>query len=125
MTELEQFARKNYINLETFRRNGEGVKTPVWFVQEGNTLYVTTMATSGKARRIRRNAAVNVVPCTMRGKPLGTWQPAWVRELTDPADNQRVNRLLDKKYGLLKKLFDSQRASHGAIDTVLEIRLDE
>jgi len=36
-----------------------------------------------------------------------------------------VNRMLDKKYGLMKKLFDHQRTQKGAKDTILEIKLVE
>jgi PPOX class probable F420-dependent enzyme len=123
MKSIDQFAKKQYLNLETFRKNGEGVKTPVWFAQDVDALYVITVATSGKAKRIRRNGTVNVVPCTVGGKPLGTWVAAQAREITETAEQQRVNRLLDKKYGLMKKMFDGQRARSGAEDTVLEIKL--
>jgi hypothetical protein len=125
MSTLDQFANQKYLNIETFRKNGEGMQTPVWFVLDGDVLYVTTVKTSGKAKRIRNNGRVNVAPCKMDGKPTGSWVPAQVRELCDDADNQRINRLLDKKYGLLKKLFDSQRARKGTQDTVLEIKLIE
>ena len=56
MDPIAQFAKKQYLNLETFRKNGDGVKTPVWFAQEGESLYVMTIPTSGKAKRIRRLA---------------------------------------------------------------------
>lgn len=42
MTLLQQFENQQFLNLETFRKNGIGVKTPVWFVQDGETLYVRT-----------------------------------------------------------------------------------
>ena len=29
---------ENYINLETFKKNGQGVKTPVWFAHQGESL---------------------------------------------------------------------------------------
>jgi PPOX class probable F420-dependent enzyme len=123
MDPLKQFAKKQYMNIETFRKNGEGVKTPVWFVQEGDILYVSTVADSGKVKRIRRNGTVNVVPSTVGGKPLGDWVAAQAHEISDPAEQQRANRLLDKKYGLIKKMFDSQRAKSRAKDTVLEIKI--
>ena len=41
---LKQFEGQSFLNLETFRRNGSGVKTPVWFTQDGQTLYVRTVA---------------------------------------------------------------------------------
>ena len=118
-----QFTKQKYINIETFRRNGEGVKTPVWFVQDEQALYVNTEATSGKAKRIRNNGKVNVAPCKMNGRLVGMWVPAEACELTDPADITRANSLLKKKYGLLKKLFDSQRNRRGLKDMMLEIKL--
>ncbi|HEY5159032.1 MAG TPA: PPOX class F420-dependent oxidoreductase [Anaerolineales bacterium] len=118
-----QFTKQKYINIETFRRNGEGVMTPVWFIQDGHALYVNTEATSGKAKRIRTNGKVNVAPCKMDGRLAGVWVPAEACELTDPTEILRFNSLLNKKYGLLKKLFDGQRTRRGSKDTVLEIRL--
>jgi steroid 5-alpha reductase family enzyme len=34
MTQLEPFAHQQYLNIETFRKSGAGVRTPVWFVQD-------------------------------------------------------------------------------------------
>jgi hypothetical protein len=31
---VRQFAGAKYLNLETFRRTGIGVRTPVWFAQD-------------------------------------------------------------------------------------------
>jgi PPOX class probable F420-dependent enzyme len=124
MKPIEQFAKKKYLNLETFRKNGAGVKTPVWFAQEGETLYVITMADSGKVKRIRRDGHIDVVPCTASGKPRGTWVPARAREEADPAVLARIDRLFDRKYGLIKKLFERQREGRGSRDTVLEITLE-
>jgi len=30
---VAQFAKAKYLNLETFRKSGIGVRTPVWFAQ--------------------------------------------------------------------------------------------
>ena len=122
MDSNNQFTKQKYINLETFRRNGEGVKTPVWFVEDEAYLYVTTEAASGKAKRIRNNRKVNVAPCKMDGKLAGAWVPAEACELTDPMDLLRVNSLFNKKYGLLKKIFDGQRSHRGVKDMVMEIK---
>jgi PPOX class probable F420-dependent enzyme len=124
MTSLTQFAKQKYLNLETFRKNGLGVKTPVWFVQDGEILYVITMAGSGKVKRIRRDEHVNVAACRMDGKVTGTWVRAQARQVADPEIREKVDRLLGRKYGLLKKLFERQRADRGSQDTVLEIMLE-
>jgi PPOX class probable F420-dependent enzyme len=125
MDALEQFKGQQYLNLETFRKNGEGMKTPLWFVQDGKTLYISTMANSGKVKRIRNNGRVNVAACKMNGKVSGDWIQAEAREITDPEIIAKANQMLDKKYGLMKKLFDNQRAKKSVKDTIVEIKLIE
>jgi PPOX class probable F420-dependent enzyme len=104
MNALDQFSKKQYLNLETFRKNGVSMKTPVWFVQESETIYVQTMANSGKVKRIRNNGRVTITPCKMDGRPTGTWVPANAREIVDTEVFKKVNQLLDKKYGLMRKI---------------------
>ena len=108
MTEniLLQFQGKKYINIETYRKSGEAVKTPVWFVEENGVLYVRTGAESGKVKRLRRNAQVKIVPCSMGGDPQGTWVPASADLITDEWKTIQVEGLLKKKYGLQKAVFD-------------------
>jgi uncharacterized protein len=125
MDAFKQFNRQQYLNLETFRKSGEGMQTPVWFVQDGETLYVSTMENCGKVKRIRRNGRVNVAACRMNGKISGSWVPAEAREITDPEIEAKINKLLDKKYGLMKKLFDKQRTQKGLQNTILKIELVE
>ena len=36
---LAQFAEQKYLNLESFRKNGQGVRTPLWFVEDDGVLY--------------------------------------------------------------------------------------
>lgn len=62
---------KKYISLTTFRNNGLGVKTPVWFAEEDDRVYVMTRSDSGKYKRIRNNPQVKLAPCTMSGKITG------------------------------------------------------
>ncbi len=123
MDALDQFAKKQYVNLETFRKSGEGVRTPVWFVREGDALYVLTGPNAGKVKRIRRNDRVNIAPCKMEGTPTGPWSQAFACEVTDPALIQKVDRLMDKKYGLQKKLFRLSTSNLDRPATVLEIRM--
>ncbi len=125
MSMLDQFHKQKYLNLETFRKNGESMKTPVWFAQDGETIYVQTVANSGKVKRIRNNGQVNVTPCKVDGAPTGTWIPALAREIRDAEIAQKVNRLLEKKYGLMKRLFALNAARQGRQDTILEIKINE
>ena len=125
MSLLDAFAKQKYLNLETFRRSGESMKTPVWFVQDGETIYVRTLANSGKVKRIRNNGRVTIVPCKMDGTVTGTWMPAVAREIQNPEVDRKVDRLLDKKYGLMKKILTRQAAKAGRKETILEIILGE
>jgi uncharacterized protein len=100
---LQQFASQKYLNVETYRKNGAAVATPVWFAEDAGILYIYSLANAGKVKRIRNNPRVRVIPCDMRGKPKGEWVGAAARILDDPAA-RRAHKLLDKKYGLVKKI---------------------
>jgi len=125
MTELESFSRQQYLNLETFRKSGVGVKTPVWFVQDGDTLYVLTVSDSGKVKRIRNNSHVNIAPCKMDGALLGDWVSAEAREVKGQDTDRKVDRLLGKKYGLMKTMFGLIGSLQGRKNTILEMKVNE
>jgi PPOX class probable F420-dependent enzyme len=125
MNPLEAFAPQQYLNLETFRRSGVGVKTPVWFTQDNGTLFVRTVDNSGKVKRVRQNSAVNIAPCKVDGSLLCAWTPATAREVKDPAINRKVDRLLGQKYGLMKTLFGVASAVQGRKYTILELKVSE
>ncbi len=119
------FDRQQYLNLETFRKNGLGVKTPVWFVQDGDTLFVRTIANSGKVKRIRNQPQVRIVPCKMDGAPLGNWVETSARLVNDPEIDRKVDRLLSKKYGLTKFLFGLASSVQGRKNAIIEIKAEE
>lgn len=122
MLSFEQFTKKKYLSLETFRKNGEGVKTPVWFVQEGDALYVKTFSSSGKVKRIRNNQLVNVVPSKVDGKPLGSWNSGTSRVIQDQIIERKLNQLFTKKYGLLNNLFFRSKPGKIPNHCILEIK---
>jgi PPOX class probable F420-dependent enzyme len=101
---LAQFAGKKYLSLESYRKDGSPVRTPVWFAEDNGTLYVYTEEDSGKMKRIRRNPRVRIAPCDMRGNLKGDWMDAEAR-ICGPEEAARGNRLLDRKYWL-KMLFN-------------------
>ncbi len=119
------FEKQKYLNLETFRKSGVGVKTPVWFVQDSEVLFVRTASDSGKVKRIRNNARVNIAPCKMDGALSGDWIPAVAREVNDPDIDRKVDKLLDRKYGLMKKLFSLAVGSNGRKYAILEMKVSE
>lgn len=107
------FAGHKYLNLETFKRSGDGVKTPVWFAadpandlaSDAARLYSYSMGNSGKVKRIRNNAHVRIAPCDMSGKLLGEWVEARA-EIVTGAEAEYGNRLLNKKYLPWKQLLN-------------------
>jgi uncharacterized protein len=119
------FEKQKYLNLETFRKSGVGVKTPVWFVQDVAALFVRTGSNSGKVKRIRNNARVNIAPCKMDGTLSGDWIPAVARVVNDPEIDRKVDKLLDRKYGLMKKLFSLAGGSNGRKYILLEMKVSE
>jgi uncharacterized protein len=120
---LAAFTRQNYLNLETFRKTGLGVKTPVWFVEDGGKLSVRTVDGSGKVKRIRRNAQVRVVPSEVNGSPKGEWVEAQAKVMDEPSIAKHINGLMNRKYGLMKRMFDLQGAISRQEMVTLEIRL--
>jgi PPOX class probable F420-dependent enzyme len=88
-----------YLSLTTYRRDGTPVSTPVWFVEEDGRLFVTTAADSYKAKRLRRNPAAMVAPCTARGVPKGDGIPVQV-EFLPPDEHASVDRLMAEKYSV-------------------------
>ena len=121
---IKQFERQQYINIETFRKNGEGVKTPVWFAMEDGVLFTRTMANSWKVKRLNRDPRIKVTPSDARGEPLGTWVDGQAYEISDKAMADHVNKLLNKKYGLLKRGFDLMGKFRGRQMTTVRIEID-
>src|SRR5713226_6670412 len=111
---LLQFVGQKYLCLETFRKNGQGVRTPVWFAASpenaGGTsetkFYIYTLPDSGKVKRIRNNPQVRVAPCTIRGKIRGEWVEA-EGGIADGSEAELGQRLLRKKYFPWKHIGDS------------------
>ena len=120
---LQQFQNQSFLNLETFRKDGRGVKTPVWFVQDRERLYVRTVADSWKVKRVRNNPQVKIVPCKAQGQPTGEWVSAQARRVTDLAQEEAINQLLNKKYGMQKHAFDLMGKLRKDQMGVLEIEL--
>ena len=121
---LHQFIDQDFLNIETFRKNGQGVPTPVWFVEEAGMLYVRTGASSGKVKRLLNNSRVRVVPCKMQGKLIGEWVEARA-ELVNGDQTGKVDRLLKQKYGVQKIFFDLFGRMSNAESVTIAIKLAE
>lgn len=104
------FDGARYLNLETYRRDGRPVRTPLWFAAgpaaDGPVLYVYSLTNSGKAKRLRRSAESRIAPCDGRGRLRGDWVPARASIVTGPKHTLGM-RLLDRKYWPWKQMLNA------------------
>ena len=110
---LEPFLDQKYINLETYKKDGTSIRTPVWFVIDKNLIYVITRESTGKVKRLRNNQNVRIVPCSFKGEPKNEWVKGAAEKITgDEAD--KAIKLRKKKYGMFARLigiFTSQKGN--------------
>jgi uncharacterized protein len=92
-----------YINLETLKRNGEGVTTTVWFTIDGRKINVVTRNQTGKVKRLRNNPNVRLAPCGIRGHLKGQWFNGEA-SFANPEELNNALSLRNKKYGLRARL---------------------
>ncbi len=95
----EALAGQSYMSLTTFRKNGSGVATPVWFAPYLDGLCVWTREDSWKVKRLRNNPRARVAPCTARGTVTGPSFEARA-EILPPEDEPAADSALARKYGL-------------------------
>jgi PPOX class probable F420-dependent enzyme len=118
---LAEFAHHAYLNLETYRPEGQPVRTPMWFALDGDLLLVRSYG-PGKVMRIYQNPRVRVVPCNPRGRPQGVWFDAEAH-LAEPSEIERARVLFAEKYGMLMRLFELMEKRARRSSTFLVIRV--
>ena len=123
MDPLEAFSNQQYMNVETFRKSGEGVRTPVWFVALNGELCFTTEATSAKVKRIRREPSVKVAPCKVNGELLGDWYPGKAR-FVSADEKPAIEKVYSRKYGFQKFLFELFGRLRGKERLFIAIKLE-
>lgn len=112
---LDNIKNAQYIALETFRKSGQGVITPVWMAADGGKLYVWTSGSSGKAKRIRATGRVRVCASDARGTPESEWVEATARVLSQPTDIAATQKRIAAKYGLMFHLFNLMAKVRGQV----------
>jgi len=100
------FDQAKYMNIETYRRSGEAIRTPVWFVESGGLLFCLTRSDSGKVKRLRHNAEVKVAPCKMNGDTTGDWLDGEASFVESEESIKAIRSLFDQKYGAAAHLFN-------------------
>jgi len=97
-------ASESYINLETFRKDGTPVKTPVWAAPLDGKLVVFCDKESYKVKRIRNNPKLRAAACSATGVVRGDWIDGTGRAIDDAAYIDRIEAALEAKYGLMMKI---------------------
>ncbi len=100
---VSQLVGQKHLAIESYRKSGEAVRTPVWFIEKDGTLFVRTDGDTGKAKRIRGNPRIRIAPCTMRGKPKGDWINAEA-QFAGEEEAEKAYKLLKEKYGMQYRL---------------------
>src|SRR5215831_19258965 len=81
--------------LTTFRRNGQGVGTPVSIRLADGQAYFTTWSTTGKVKRLARNPRVTLAPFTKMGmKVIGPTVEGTARRLEE-AEVEKLSALFN------------------------------
>ena len=110
---LDQFLDQKYINLETYKKDGTPVRTPVWFVIDNDLIYVITRESTGKVKRLKNNHDVRIVLCSFKGEPKNEWIKGKAEKITGKEADIAI-KLRKKKYGMSARLiglFTSQKGN--------------
>jgi len=97
---MEQFSGRRYINLESYKKNGEAKQTPVQSLEHNGLIYIRTDPSTWKVKRIRKNSHVRIVPADRNGKPIGTWVDGEARVL-EGEENDGMLKVFRKEYGAI------------------------
>ena len=86
--------------LKTRRRDGTWVATPVNLAVNGDRGWFSTPATTGKVKRLRYTADVEIAPCTPRGRPTGPSFTGRAR-LLEEAEADHARRVLAARHPIV------------------------
>ncbi len=122
---FQQLAAQRYVSLVTFRRNGNGVATPIWIAPHNGKLYAFTDGTSAKIKRLRNSDRVRIAACDGRGNVRGEYTDGRARRVEDPARSQSAMAALRRKYGWQLAMIDFVSRLFGRIGrrAIIEIEI--
>ena len=98
-----------YISLVTFHKSGERVPTAVWFAKFSdiaNTYGVITETNTGKVKRIRNSAKIEVQVCDIKGNvTAGAETYSGTAHLVIGDQAVAVRKAIAKRYGITYRMF--------------------
>jgi len=123
-TIANDLARAPFIDLITFRKDGRGVHTTVLAASRDGMLLIRTHHTAGKLKRLRHNAAVEMVPLDARGRPVGRAQRGTARILPDDETAGSL-RLLHRRHPIAGVMGTWVRHLRGMHDVFIQVNPDQ
>lgn len=100
---LARFAGEKVVQLQTRKRDGTWVDTPVNLVVDGDRAYFRTPGRASKNKRLRNFPEVRIRPCTWAGKPTGASAQGAARLLSGE-EAQAAGALIDKKFPVVQRV---------------------
>jgi len=114
---LDQFLDQKYINLETYKKDGTPVRTPVWFVIDNDLIYVITRESTGKVKRLKNNHDVRIVLCSFKGEPKNEWIKGKAEKIMGEKADIAI-KLRKKKYGMSARLVGLLRKGNSIVYSI-------
>lgn len=100
---LQPFVAQKVVLLQTRKRDGSWVDTPVSIAVDGERAYFRTPAMASKNKRLRNFAELRFAPCTWRGRPTGPPVQATARLLAGE-ESAAAGQLINSKYPVLQRI---------------------
>lgn len=97
---LARFEGQKTVLLETRKRDGSWVATPVSLAVGDGRAYFRTYHAAGKHKRLRNFPDVRVAPCTFRGRVTGRYSQGRAR-LLQGQEAERARSVLAARYPVL------------------------
>jgi uncharacterized protein len=98
---MSELSDARYISLTTYKRDGNGVATPVWIARSDSTYLFTTGDKAWKTRRLLNNPSVTVQVSDLRGRvaPGATTYTGTGAVKLEPEAVAAAERAITQKYG--------------------------
>ncbi|MHA1219650.1 MAG: PPOX class F420-dependent oxidoreductase [Candidatus Heimdallarchaeaceae archaeon] len=96
--------KQKCISLTTYKKNGEGVSTPIWFARDNDDIYIMTDMKTWKAKRMKNNSKVTFVSCSYSGKVRKKFNDLRIHgnaEFLDGKEHDKAEQRIANKYKLL------------------------
>jgi len=101
---IYKISNNKYINIESYKKDGSYVRTPVLFVIKDNKIYFRSSVKSGKIKRIKNNSSVRLIPCGINGRVKDNKWSSGHATLANTSEINITDRLFTKKYGIVNML---------------------